>query len=510
LNTWCRSLLFAFLLSTTSAARADTLDDIRQRGTIRWGGDKEGGGPYVYEDPNNPQKLIGFEVELMDRLAERLGVKAEFRQAQWDTLPELLKRRPDQIDIIVNGYELTSQHLQHGMIATLPYYVYELQLIARKDDTALRAWEDLGKRRPDGSKPRVGVLAGTAAEKYISERFGNAVELRAYNGTTDSLLEVATKKIEATVTDTPPAAFYKDRHRELSVVGAPVGRGYYVIYARAGDERLRDELDRAILQITRSGELRQIDERYGIWNDGQAFFRAQESPREQTAEADEGSAAAPTGWAATWKNMPLLVKGALVTVELTLLSMPMAMLIGLFVALGRLYGPAPLRLLLTAYVEVLRGTPLLLQLYVIFFLLPLLGVNLPPVAAGVMGLAINYSAYEAEIYRAGVLAIPVGQMEAALSLGFTRRQALRHIIVPQAFRLVLPPVTNDFIALFKDTAVCSVITIVELTKQYSITANTTGAYLQVAAIAALLYLAMSYPLALMTRRLEKRTPPINA
>src|SRR5260370_40983889 len=129
--------------------------------------------------------------------------------------------------------------------------------------------------------------------------------------------------------------------------------------------------------------------------------------------------------------------------------MPLAMLIGPLVALGRLYGPALLRLPLTAYVEVLRGTPLLLQLFVIFFLLPLLGINLPPIVAGVLGLAINYSAYEAVIYRAGLLAIPAGQMEAALALGLTRRPALRYIMIPQAFRLVLPPITNDCIGLFE-------------------------------------------------------------
>src|SRR5205823_2276313 len=140
---------------------------------------------------------------------------------------------------------------------------------------------------------------------------------------------------------------------------------------------------------------------------------------------------------------------------------------------------------------------------IIFFVLPQLGILIPPVPAGILGLAINYSAYEAEIYRAGLLAIPHGQMEAALALGMTRRQALRHVIVPQAVRLVIPPVTNDFIALFKDTAICSVITVVELAKQYQILATTPGAYLQFAAITAVLYLAMSYPLALITRRLEK-------
>src|SRR5206468_1855961 len=122
--------------------------------------------------------------------------------------------------------------------------------------------------------------------------------------------------------------------------------------------------------------------------------------------------------------------------------------------------------------------------------------------AAVTGLALNYSAYEAEIYRAGLLAIPVGQTEAALALGLTRRQALWRIVVPQAVRLVVPPVTNDFINLFKDTAVCSVITVVELSKQYNMAVNNhPRAFAELALVTAGLYLVMSYPLALVSRRL---------
>jgi polar amino acid transport system substrate-binding protein len=151
-----------------------------------------------------------------------------------------------------------------------------------------------------------------------------------------------------------------------------------------------------------------------------------------------------------------------------------------------------------------RGTPLMLQLYAIFFLLPKLGIELSPIVAAISGLAINYSAYEAEIYRAGFQAVPLGQWEAALSLGMTRGQAIRRILLPQAFRLVIPPVTNDFIALFKDTSVCSVVTVVELTKRYSVLALSTGAIVELAAVTAVLYLLMSYPLSLVARWSERR------
>jgi polar amino acid transport system substrate-binding protein len=184
--------------------------------------------------------------------------------------------------------------------------------------------------------------------------------------------------------------------------------------------------------------------------------------------------------------------------------MPLAIAIGILVAIGRLYGPRWLAWPLTWYVEILRGTPLLLQLLALFYLLPKLGLTLPALVAAIAGLAINYSAYEAEIYRAGMQAIPRGQMEAALALGMTRGQAVRRIILPQAFRIVIPPVTNDFIALFKDTSVCSVITVVELTKQYSILALSTGAIVELAAITAVLYMLMSYPLSLLARYSERR------
>ena len=122
-----------------------------------------------------------------------------------------------------------------------------------------------------------------------------------------------------------------------------------------------------------------------------------------------------------------------------------------------------------------------------------------------MGLGLNYSAYESEIYRAGLQAIPPGQMEAALSLGMSKPMALRRIIVPQAFRIVIPPVVNDFIAMFKDTSVCSVVTIVELTKRFSVLSrNNVSDLVVLMGLTGLLYLLMSYPMSLLARRIEKQ------
>src|SRR4029078_13034786 len=144
-----------------------------------------------------------------------------------------------------------------------------------------------------------------------------------------------------------------------------------------------------------------------------------------------------------------LLSAAAMPVFLAATASPLAILLGLLVAVGRVYGPGWLAALLGVYVEVLRGTPLLLQVYTIYYLIPkiLPGLDLTELQAGIFGLAINYSAYEAENYRAGLLATPGGQTEAPLSAGMPKWTAIRQVVVPQAVRVVTPPVTNDFIAL---------------------------------------------------------------
>jgi polar amino acid transport system substrate-binding protein len=493
------SVGLAFALIAAGPAKADTLDDVRRRGVLRWGADQEGGGPYVYPDPADPARVVGFEVELMEMLAGQLGVRAEFCQGEWTTLPQQLRR--GDIDLVVNGYELTAPRLEE-MLASIPYYVYELQLLARQGDAEIQSWDDL--KAPGRRKKVIGVLSGSGAETYTRERLGDAVEIQnGYSGATDAMADVRNGRLDATVQDLPAPLFYRNRFPELRFVGEPVGRGYYVIYLRKGDDRLREALDAGILDLLNSGRLRALYERYGLWNAAQKQLGEHVDVQETSRET--------RGWAAVSRHLPALIRAAGITIELTCLAMPLAIVLGLAIALVRLYGPAPLGGLLGAYVEVIRGTPLFVQLFTIYYVLPpAFGIRLPPLTAAVLGLGLNYAAYEAEIYRAGLLAIPRGQMDAALALGMAKWTALRRIIVPQAVRLVIPPVTNDFIALFKDTSICSMIAVVELAKEYSILVNSTNAHLELAAVVALLYLLMSYPLARLARRLERQGPRLAA
>jgi polar amino acid transport system substrate-binding protein len=478
-----------FLFSCTPATH-DTLAKIRSSALLRYGCDMEGGGPYAYPDPKAPLEVTGFEVELMKELAGDLGAKPAFVQGQWDRLLQNLDN--GQVDLVINGYELTESRAR-DYLATRPYYVYQLQLIGPRD-CPLRSWDDLARPGPQGRRWRVGVLVNSAGDFFANESGGLHLDVVRFDGATDAMTAVVNGQIDATLQDLPAALFYRTRFPTLTLAGPPVGHGYYVIYVRREDEPLREALDQSIGRLIESGSLRRLYDRYGIWTESQNELAGWDPAKQSVASTN-----ALRGWRLVSHYRTLLLQASMMTILLSVTSMPLAMAIGLIVALGRLYGPPPLRLVLAGYVEILRGTPLMLQLYVLFYVL-----KLPALVAGIGGLAINYSAYEAEIYRAGLQAIPSGQMEAALALGMSRGLALRRVIVPQAVRIVIPPVTNDFIALFKDTSVCSVITLVELTKQYSILANSTGGVIEFAMATALLYMAMSVPLSWLSRWSERR------
>ena len=466
-----------------------------------YGADEEGGAPYFYRDTQSAQR-VGFEADLIALVARELRVEPIFRQVQWEYLLQVLGR--GEVDLVLNGYELTEARAR-DYLATRPYYVYQLALMARRDGP-IRSWADFELPRPGGGPWKVGVLGMSAADTYAQRFGGPNVRIAIFDGATNAMTAVRNGQIDATLQDGPAARFYGDQpdYREsLTTVGPPLGCGYYVMYLRPGAERLRGAIDEALGRLLDNGELRSLYDRYGVWNDAQetlANQRHPEPPREAIHRPifDFGLLA---------RFGPRLLDAAVTTIILSVTSMPLAILIGLGVAVGRVYGPRPLAIPLGWYVEAVRGTPLLIQLFALFYLLPEWGITLSPWAAGVGGLAINYSAYEAEIYRAGLQAIPAGQMDAALALGMSRGLAIRRIIIPQAVRIVVPPVTSDFIALFKDTSVCSVITLTELTKQYSILFNSQGGVVEFGLATAALYMAMSLPLSRLSRWAEKRWSP---
>jgi polar amino acid transport system substrate-binding protein len=479
---------FLLLLLAGSACQRhspDTLQEIRNRGVLLWGADAEGGAPYVYPDPQKPQQLIGFERDLADAIAAKLGVKAQMVQNQWDQLVPALERR--NFDIILNGLEITPDNQQH-LSMSQPYFVYAQQIVTRKETEGLSQMEDL-KGKP------VGVLSGSVAKTLLDKMGGT--DLRIYPGNVESLRDLKAKRIEAVLMDLPIALYYAKPDTALKFSGSSFSPGYYGIGVRKDDKNLLRALNFAIKELTDDHTLENIYRKYGVWDERQETLKDYKA---QTV-AESKSVSTLREWP---KYLPLLLVGAVKTVEISVLSMGVAVVVGLIVVLVRLYAVTPLQWLAKAYVEVIRGTPLLIQLFLIYYGLPQVGIRLNAFCAAILGLGLNYAASESENYRAGIQAIPHGQTEAALALGMSRWQLLQHVVLPQALRLVIPPVTNDFIAMFKDSSIVSVITMVELTKVYGMLAMSTYDYIGLGLMTAGIYFALSYPASLGANWLERK------
>jgi polar amino acid transport system permease protein len=208
---------------------------------------------------------------------------------------------------------------------------------------------------------------------------------------------------------------------------------------------------------------------------------------------------------AFYRHLPFLLTGVRYTVLVSVLAILVGLVAGLAAAMIRLYGPRPLGWLTAFYVDFVRSTPLLVQLVWVFFALPILiDRSLPPLAAGVFTLGIYSGAYLAEIFRAGILAIPSGQRHAALALGMTGRQVVWRVVLPQAVVRMLPPVASTFISLVKDSSLVSVISVAELMWASQSLVGFTMRPIEVLTGTALLYVALTYPLSLAAGFLRRR------
>ncbi|RDK00888.1 amino acid ABC transporter permease [Paraburkholderia lacunae] len=202
--------------------------------------------------------------------------------------------------------------------------------------------------------------------------------------------------------------------------------------------------------------------------------------------------------------LPILLKGAVVTVEITFCSFVLSTILGLALALMRVSANQVLSHAAATIINVIRGLPIIVQLFYIYFVLPDLGIQLSAFQAGFIGLGIAYSAYQAENFRAGIEAIDQGQIEAAQSIGMRGALIMRRVVLPQAFRIALPPYGNTLVMMLKDSSLASTITVAEMTRAGQLIASSTFQNMTVFTLVALLYLALSLPLVYGLRRLERR------
>jgi polar amino acid transport system substrate-binding protein len=481
----CAALLICLLAAPASS---------QESAELRWGGDAEGGAPFVEADPADPSKLVGFDVEIAQLLADGLGRTPRFVQVGFTSLDAAAAR--GDFDVGLSGIE-DSPARRSRLAVTIPYYQFREVLTVREADGArFRTLADLAGRR-------VATLGATLAyDLLVKAQAEHGVVPVTYEDDVHPYSDLAIGRVDAVLLDEVLARRGLRRNPGLLNQATDVGAGYYVGILAPGSTMMRDRMDGILRQSMQDGRLEAIFTKWDMWNDDQPRLYARLIGGDTDPDAGTAAAEEVSTWEAARRYLPALLNAAVITLVLSCLSMILAVVVGIGIASGRVYGPRPIQVALTAWVEIIRGTPLLLQLFVLYFGLATV-VQLPAFLAALLGLGLNYAAYESEIYRGALEAVPRGQLDAARTLGFTNRQTLTLIRGPQAFRLALAPMTNDFVALLKDSSLVSVITVVELTKQTSIFAANIGSWLLPGAMCAAMYLAMSLPLARMARRIEK-------
>ena len=454
---------------------------------LRWGGDAEGGAPFVEADPRDPSIVRGFDVEVAGAIAQGLGRQPEFVQVAFQEIDQSVER--GDFEMGMSGVEDTPAR-RAGHAVSVPYYEFHEVLTVRAED------RDRYRTMSDLRGHRVATLSGTMAYDFLKTQ---PVTLITYDDDVHPYSDLRKGRVDAVLLDNIIAARRLRSIPGLFIEPQPVTAGHYVVVMARRNTALRDEVDAVLKARMRDGTLERIYKKWGIWDDYQpAFFQRVLSGKAQTTDNRQ-----PTTRDAVAPYIPALLRASVLTIVLSCASMALAIIVGIVIASGRVYGNVLVRSILTTYVEIVRGTPVLLQLFVLYYGLSSV-VLLPAFFAALLGLGLNYAAYESEIYRGALEAVPRGQLEAARTLGLTKLQVLRLVRGPQAFRLALAPMTNDFVALLKDSSLVSVITVVELTKQTQIFAANIGSWVIPGAMCAALYLIMSLPLSRLARSLEAR------
>jgi polar amino acid transport system substrate-binding protein len=467
--------------------------------TLRWAADTESGAPFVFYESSDLKQMTGFEYDLVQLLAKKLKREPVFVQNAWDGL--VLGLNNNLYDIAINGIEITEER-QREVNFSEPYYSTFLQITVKQGDTRFKNLSDLAGHK-------VGTLTGALSEKVL--RAQERIQVLTYESETLAHQDLTLSRSDALLFDAPIAKYYSEINPRFQVLPTPISSMTYGIAVSKKNPQLLKEINKALTELKESGELKIVYEKWALWNSNTAALfndtslsRTQPVKFEKYKESLNLKRTFSEKLAIYKKSLPLLLVAAWQTVKISFTAMILAVFFGLLLVTLRLYGNKFFQMSTTLFVEFIRGTPLLLQLFFIFYALPSIGIEISAFVAAVLGLGINYSVQESEIYRSGLLSVHKNQIEAARMLGLSKWQTFWSVQVPQAFKFCLPPMTTDFIALIKDSSLVSVITLVELTKTYSLLSATYYDYVGFAVLAALLYILIGLPLVILSRVLEKR------
>jgi cystine transport system substrate-binding protein len=468
--------------SCSSGGPSSTLDQVREDGVLKVG--TEGTySPFTYHDPTT-NDLTGYDVEVITAVADKMGVKPQFTEAPFDAIfASMMSRR---FDVIAN--QVTRNPEREGKYAlSAPYTVSQGIIITKSSNTSITKLSDL--------KGLTTAQSSTSNWAGVAKKAGAKVE--AVEGFTQAVALVKQGRVDATLNDNLAALEYFKTTKDTEIkVAAETGDTSEQVFAlRPDDTSLRDEINTQLAALRKDGTLTAISKKY---------FDQDVSVGKADAQADDTVATKSTWQLIRDSAGPMALAMVKATIPLTIISFVIGLAIALVVALMRLSSIPVLSQLARFYISLIRGTPLLVQLYLIFFGLPSLGLTFNSFTAAIIAFSLNVGGYAAEVIRAAILSVPVGQREAALTIGMGYATTLRRVILPQAARTAVPPLSNTLISLVKDTSLASVVLVTELLRVAQIAAAPTFQFFALYGIAALYYWVICLALSFGQGRLEKR------
>ncbi len=427
-------------------------------------------GTYPPFDYNKAGKLTGFDVDVVRQVGKRLGVKVQFVQVPFDSLFAALKA--GRIDMIAD--QITINPERQGLYdLSSPYVDTTGVIVARSGEKKIKSLADIkGRKAAESSTSNWGDVARKAGAKITTvEQLNNSMDLLTQG------------RVDVVVNDKLAVQNYLALHNSkgVQVVGTTPDASQSAFAARKGSGFM-PQISAQIAAMKSDGSLKKIYDTY---------FTVK--PK------------VPGTWETIRTNLVPMLKGLLTgTLPLTAVSFVVGLVLALLVAVARMSSRIMLSGLARVYIAIIRGTPLLVQLFIIFYGLPQLGVKIPPFPAAIIAFSLNVGGYAAETIRASILGVPRGQWEAASTVGMNYPTALRRVILPQAARTAVPPLSNELISLVKDTSLASTIIVTELLRKAQDAAAPSGRYLELYGTAAAYYLVICLILAFGQDRLEGR------
>jgi arginine/lysine/histidine transporter system substrate-binding protein len=452
-----KKLLLILLLTTTSCQDQKEQDALKVATSPDYP-------PFEYKKDG---KLTGFDVELAQHVAEKLNKKLEIHELDFNSLIPALQA--GKVDLVISALSATPERLINNDFSDV-YYQAGIAIISKKE-TNIDSF----------ANKIVGVQLGSIMENFIrlKQEYTENIKIRSLSNNLHLLQELKLNRVDILLLEEGQVKEIMASNNDLKVQILPKS-GYGYAIALKQNSPLKEPLNDAIVELKKENIFTHLEEKY-LHNN----------------KADNKSTLIKS-----FTQIPL---GIFTTLKYALISVSLGLIFGTLIALSRISNIKLLQLLSQAYVSIFRGTPLLVQLYIVYFALPgLLKIEISAFAAGIIAFSLNSAAYASENIRGGIASVDKGQFEAAKSLGMPYWMMMRYIIMPQALKNILPSLVNEAINMVKESSIISFIGEADITRRANIVASEQYNFLQPLLVAALCYYILVVSLNFLTKLLEKR------